>query len=223
MFSKKKGILKKYIYIYKRNSESLNIKKGNIMDIKNRIYRLKKFYYIYTNELYSFKFLYYFQSLIKLCNSTILKDIEIKNQIINIAFNFKNIYKNDSKFSEIFNNILNRISDNKIIIFFDSKGITLNKILLIKNFFKKIIQIRKKIVTININTNLKNDIIFNYIYNNDIIIGLDTIIFNKNFEMFIKKFEKNKYIIFSMKKNYKLIKNYIKIKNYNCSNFIVYM
>ena len=118
------------------------------------------------------------------------------------------------------NNILNKISDNKVIIFFDSKNITLNQILMIKGFLKKLKQKNiKKIVAININTNLKKDIIFNYIYNNDIIIGLDNIIFNKNFEMIIKKYSKNKFIIFSKKKNNKLNKNYIIIRNYNYSNF----
>ena len=210
-FTKKKGILKKYIYIYKRNNESLNMKKGNIMDIKNRIYRLKKFFNIYLNDRHRFKLEYYFKSLIKLCNSTIFKDIENKKEIINISFKFKNIYNNDTKFSEIFNNILSKISDNKIIIFFDSKNITLNKILMVKSFVKKFkqkIKKNKKIVTININTNLKNDIIFNYIYNNDIIIGLDNIIFNKNFEMIIKKYGKNQYFILSIKKIYKFIRNY---------------
>ena len=90
-FSKKKGIIKKYIYLYKRNNESLNKNKGNIMDIKNRIYRLKKFFNIYLDEKYRFKLLYYFKNLIELCNSTILKDNEIKKQIINISFYFKNI------------------------------------------------------------------------------------------------------------------------------------
>jgi glycosyltransferase involved in cell wall biosynthesis len=41
LYSKRSKTLNKYIYVYKRNSDSLNIKKDNSMFIKNSIYRTK--------------------------------------------------------------------------------------------------------------------------------------------------------------------------------------
>ena len=44
IYGKRSKIINKYIYIYKRNNDSLMInKKGNPIEIKNRIYRLQNF------------------------------------------------------------------------------------------------------------------------------------------------------------------------------------
>ena len=121
--SKKKIILNKYIYIYKRNDNSLNAKKGSLMDIKNRIYRLKTLLKI--NEKNSFENYYnyyqYLQNIIRSCNSSILKDKEIKKSLIYISLKFVTIF-NSNKYiiNNINGNIINIISDNKIIIFFNS-------------------------------------------------------------------------------------------------------
>ena len=41
-YSNSSKILNKFIYLYKRNEESLNMKRGNIMDLRNIAYRYKK-------------------------------------------------------------------------------------------------------------------------------------------------------------------------------------
>ena len=202
-YSKKSGIYKKYIYIYRRNNDSLNMEKGNIIDIKNRIYRLKKLLNIYLNNNMFLNPYYYLIDIIKNCNSSNLKNFEIKKQIINLSLNWLN---NNKKFTKLFDNIFNKIIDYKIIIFFDSYKTILRNFLMIFHFSKRIRQYngkRRIIISININKYLQFKNIFNYIYYHDIIIGIGRVIFNKNFKLIINKYKKNKVIIFSNKKIYK--------------------
>lgn len=62
-YSRYKLNFTKYIYIYKRNNESLNFQKGSLLEFKNRIYKTKVFIKILKNEQNSlqkyYKYLYY--------------------------------------------------------------------------------------------------------------------------------------------------------------------
>ena len=69
IYSKRNKTLNKYIYIYKRNGDSLNIKKDNSIFIKNSIYRAKTLIKIILNnnvtdsELYLEKYYQYFNQI----------------------------------------------------------------------------------------------------------------------------------------------------------------
>ena len=97
-FSKKSEILNKYIYLYKRNKHSLNMDLGNLIDIKNRIYRLETLIKINQNDKsnnnYNNKQIYYqyYRAIINSCRTSILKDNEIKKKIIDISIKLINIY-----------------------------------------------------------------------------------------------------------------------------------
>ena len=227
-FSKKSEILNKYIYIYKRNEKSLNFQVGNLLEIKNRIYRLKTLIKINENnninnsDLYYYMHYIYHKSIIKSCNSSIFKDKEIKKKIIDISIKFLNIFNNNKEILNYINNkILNKISDNKIIFFFNSfnKNIFDNLIYLI---FYKFLQDYdyRKIICIDINNIIQINSIINYIYSNDILFGLNDIMFHSNFLNVINNFNKNKIIILYKNIYSTTISNNITINN-SC-NYIIY-
>ena len=95
----------------------------NLIDIKNRIYRIKTLMRI--NEINNFndsfmnnyKYINIYKSIINICNTSILKDNEIKKKLIDISIKFlKTFINNKEIIKDINKNIINRISDNKITI-----------------------------------------------------------------------------------------------------------
>ena len=121
-FSKKIDIFYDYIYIYRRNKDSLNMKIGSIIDINNRIYRLKllfKFYRIFNRNLYYNDIHFYITNIILLCNSSLFSNKrDIKNGITSTKFNEFILVENLNNYEtkDIANNILNIISNDKIIL-----------------------------------------------------------------------------------------------------------
>ena len=202
IYSKRNKTLNKYIYVYRRNSDSLNIKKDNSIFIKNSIYRTKTLIKIILNNnvtdsnLYLDKYYQYFKHIYKIYNNSIIKLNEIKNDLINISLTFLDIYYDRKDVINNINYILNCISYNKIVIFFSSKN---------KNFFDKLTytSINKyiqennelKIIFVDINDNKQVNIIMNYIYYKDILLGLGNLMFQYNFIKIIKIFNKNKIIL----------------------------
>ena len=196
-FSKKTEILNEYIYIYRRNKDSLNMRKGNIVDIKNRIYRLKlffDFYNMFKRNFYYNNLNIYISNIILICNASFLNNHnEIKKGITKILINNLNIYKN----KVYINNILNIISDSKIILLINSYKKTfinyLDNLFLFKYFHKNS---NKRIISMDIinNNNINN--IYKYIYSNDILIGMNNIIYDKNFKNISNLFSNNKMIIY---------------------------
>jgi len=124
-FSKRSAFLNKFIYLYKRNSESLNMQKGNLNDIKSTIYRLKK-----INTLNNINNKFYYQFSLMINSYQFLKDYEIKNNLVKIAILFRKLYQNNSKRYKLINCALNIISERKIIIFNNSEK---NKIMKLDN------------------------------------------------------------------------------------------
>ena len=200
-FSKTSEILNKFIYIYKRNKDSLNMKKGNIIDIKNRIYRLKWITRYYRNIKKKLRYFYnlyfYLENIIFNCNASFLNDKhEIKKGITYISLELLYIFKNKAIMSKNINNILNIISSDKIIYFYNSFNKTLINYLNIFSIFKLLLENNNKIIiSIDINNDTKFDNIFNYIYPSDILIGKDDIIFHKNFCKLTKHYFNNKIVI----------------------------
>lgn len=196
-FSKKTEILNEYIYIYRRNKDSLNMRKGNIIDIKNQIYRLKLFFDFYNMFKRNFYYNHpniYISNIILICNASFLNNHnEIKKGITKILINNLNIYKN----KVYINNILNIISDSKIILLINSYKKTfinyLDNLFLFKYFQKNS---NKRIISMDIvnNNNINN--IYKYIYSNDILIGMDNIIYDNNFKNISNLFSNNKMIIY---------------------------
>ena len=201
-FANKISIFNESIYIYKRNNQSLNFRNGNLIDIKNRIYRLKlfnKFYKIFKSNIYYNDLNLYLEGIISICNSSLLnKESQIRNGIIQILLEFLNIFKTKLINKRNINNILNKISNNKVILFINSYNKTLINYLDNISIFKCLQEKNdKNIITIDINNNTNFDTIFNYIYSNDIFVGMDNIIYNKNFKNLSNHFYNNKILIFS--------------------------
>ena len=204
-FSKKSEILNKYIYLYKRNKHSLNMDLGCLIDIKNRIYRLETLIKINQNDKSNNKYnneqIYYqyHSSIINSCNTSILKDNEIKKKIIDISIKLINIYNNNKEIIQNFNNkkIINIISDNKIILFYNSFNRNLFDYLTYLIFYNIFTNNNlRKIISVDINDMLQTKCIIKYIYSNDILFGLNDILSHKNFLKIINGFNKNKIIIF---------------------------
>ena len=202
LYSKRNETLNKYIYVYKRNSDSLNIKKDNSMFIKNSIYRTKIINKILLNNKIAGSKNYlensyqFFKYIYQIYNKSILKLREIKSNLINILLQFKGIYYNRKDIINYINSILNSISYKKIIIFFSSE----NKNIIDKLTYTSISKYfqesnSRKIIFVDINDNYKVNIILNRIYNNDIILGLGNLMLQYNFKKIIKTFNKNKIIL----------------------------
>ena len=206
-FGKTSEILNQYIYNYKRNKESLNMRKNGLLELKNRIYRLKALLSIIKNSNLSDSYLYYnsyyqsYKNIYNSCNNSLLKEKVIRNNMINLSTTFLEIYNNRSDLLREINYIMNTIFENKIIVFYNSFNSTLIDQLTYLSINKFLIEnIDKKLIYIDINDNIQTNQIVKYIFSNDIFLGLNDIIIHfkfvqLNFLIFfyfkIEKFRKN--------------------------------
>ena len=199
-FSKRSAFLNKFIYLYKRNSESLNMQKGNLNDIKSTIYRLKK-----INTLNNINNKFYYQFPLMINSYQFLKDYEIKNNLVKIAILFRKLYQNNSKRYKLINCALNIISERKIIIFNNSEK---NKIMKLDNeslvkalrnniyLGKQLFNNRKRVILIETKNHTILSYIKNYIFTNDIIVFFNNSINDDYMKNIIKSHDKRNVIIF---------------------------
>lgn len=135
-------IVHKYIYTYKRNSDSLNIRRNNRIEIKNFFDRLKM-----LGCSVGMKFLRtYLDNSIKIYGR--IKDNELKHHIFYSLIHYMNYVKKKDYVYNIINIFLNKLSEEKLVIFYDSSNRT--------NFFysglitfKDIIMKYKKFIAID--------------------------------------------------------------------------
>ena len=201
-FGKTSEILNQYIYNYKRNKESLNMRKNGLLELKNRIYRLKALLSIIKNSNLSDSYLYYnsyyqsYKNIYNSCNNSLLKEKVIRNNMINLSTTFLEIYNNRSDLLREINYIMNTIFENKIIVFYNSFNSTLIDQLTYLSINKFLIEnIDKKLIYIDINDNIQTNQIVKYIFSNDIFLGLNDIIIHFKFVQLIKNFDRNKIIL----------------------------
>ena len=212
----------KFIYIYKRNNDSLMLNSHNIIDVKNRVYRIKAIQEINTNnDINEFK--KYYNDAITYFNNSIKNNNEIRNILFHVSANFlSQYYYNKTIYKEV-NYAVNKISDNKIIIFnkFYSENIMNYLIhICIFKFFQ--INFNKTIVSINLNNITQVNDIINYIYPNDLIIGIDNIFFDEEYIIPNNLYLTNKIIIFTQKISESIIdKNIYLYNNVNYKIFIL--
>ena len=220
-FSNSSITFNKFIYIYKRNNESLMLNSDNINDVKNRVYRIKTIQEINNNcDINEFK--KYYNNAIIFFNNSIINNNELKNILFHISVNFMNqYYYNETLYKEV-NFAVNKISDNKIIIFnkFYSENI-MNYLIHICIF--KFLQnnFNKKILSINLDNKTNVNDIINYIYPNDLIIGIDDIFCDEVFKNITNLYLTNKIIIFFQKINETIINNNNYFEN-NCNYTIFF-
>ena len=209
--------INKFIYIYKMNDQSLMINK-NIVEIKNRLYLMKAFQELNIKFYDMFLF---FGSTIRRCNNLLLRDIEIKKKFIHISIHLFELYINNNFIIKSINYLVNKISENKIIIFNNSFDYVFDKYLIHISIYKFLAEnYNKKIISVNMNNTEQFNDILTYIFPNDIIIGLDEIIFNSNFNKIINNYPNNKIIIFCQNINERKIN--LNINLMNNSNIIAY-
>jgi glycosyltransferase involved in cell wall biosynthesis len=211
--------INKFIYIYKKNNESLMLNGiGSKLDIKNRIYMYQAIQKYNLSGSYDIKLLKTF-ILKYLTNDTILKDMEIKNALIHL--NVELLYhfiNNDTKYKEI-NNLVNKISHNKFIIFYSSFNNSYDIYLSYLSIFQFLQEKYNKII-VSINKNQINDII-NFIFSNDILIVLDEILFDPIFVNIYRNFS-NKIIIICKNININLIRKRTTLGNYSNIYFFIF-
>ena len=209
--------INKFIYIYKMNDQSLMINK-NIVEIKNRLYLMKAFQELNIKFYDMFLF---FGSTIRRCNNLLLRDIEIKKKFIHISIHLFELYINNNFIIKSINYLVNKISENKIIIFNNSFDYVFDKYLIHISIYKFLAEnYNKKIISVNMNNTEQFNDILTYIFPNDIIIGLDETIFNSNFNKIINNYSNNKIIIFCQNINERKIN--LNINLMNNSNIIAY-
>jgi len=227
IYGKTSKIINKYIYIYKKNHDSLMInKKGNPIEIKNRIYRLQNFikiiqiFQINNSNIYYDKYYNNYKKIYKEYKSSLLPFNEIKNDLINISLSFLYIYNNRKDIINNINYILNSFQKNKIIIFFNSINKNIFDYLTYVCIYKYLQENNeRRVISVNINNNNQVKTILNYIYPNDIIFGLNNLIYQNKFLKIIKKFNKNKIILL----NNNIYRNFINRNTYNSSsNLFIY-
>ena len=210
--------INKFIYIYKRNNDSLMLNGiGSKLDIKNRIYMyqaIQQYNLSGSNDIELYKAII----LKYLTNNTILKDKEIKNKLIHLNVELLYHFINNSiKYNEI-NNLVNKISNNKYIIFYSSFNNSYDIYLSYLSIFQFLQENYNKII-ISINKNQINDII-NFIFSNDILIVLDEILFDPIFVNIYRKFS-NKIIIICKNININLIRESTALGNYSNIYFFI--
>ncbi len=227
IYGKTSKIINKYIYIYKKNKDSLMInKKGNPIEIKNRIYRLQNFikiiqiFQINNSNIYYDKYYNDYIKIYKGYKSSLLLFNEIKNDLINISLSFLYIYNNRKDIINNINYILNSFQKNKIIIFFSSINKNIFDYLTYVCIYKNLQENNeRRVISVNINNNNQVKAILNYIYSNDIIFGLNNLSFQNKFLKIIKKFNKNKIILL----NNNIYRIFMNRNTYNSSsNLFIY-
>ena len=212
-YSNSSTTFNKFVYIYKQNNESLMLNSDNIIDVKNRVYRIKTIQEINHNcDINEFK--KYYNNAIKYFNNTIKNNNEIRNMLFHISVNFlSQYYYNETIYKEV-NYAVNKISHNKIIILnkFYSKNI-MNYLIHICIF--KFLQnnFNRTIISINLNNKIQVKDLINYIYPNDLIIGIDDIFFDEEYIFPTNFYWSNKIIIFTQKINEIIIKNNLYLHN----------
>ena len=127
-----------------------------------------------------------------------IKDIEIKNRIIHIAIKILESFVNNSDLLNNINDNINKISNNKIIMFYKLESHFFDLYLIYLTIFNYIkIKYNKIIISININNKDSFKNIHKYIFPNDILIGFDNFFFDCNNREISNLFSKNKIILFS--------------------------
>ena len=117
--------------------------------------------------------------------------------------------------------MVNKISENKIIIFNDSFDYLFDKYLIHISIYKFLAEnYNRKIISVNMNNTEQFNDILTYIFPNDIIIGLDDTIFNSKFNKIINSYSNNKIIIFCQNINESKIN--LNINLMNNPNIIAY-
>jgi hypothetical protein len=137
----------------------------------------------------------YYESIINISNASILTNREIKNPLIDLSYKLFFILNKNNTIINSINNIMNKISYNKIILFFNSLNKTLIDYLPQLSLFQILTELgNRKIISIDINNDIQFNNIFQYIYHNDILVGFEDIINQSNFIKIMKC--NNKIIIF---------------------------
>ena len=215
-------ILKKeYISIYNKLSKKYEEPKLSY-EIKNRVYRIKTIQEINNNyDINEFK--KYYNNAIKYFNNSIKINNEIRNILFHVSANFlSQYYYNETIYREI-NYAVNKISHNKIIIlnkFYSGNIINYLIHICIFKFLQN--NFNKKIISINLDKKTQVNDTINYIYPNDLIIGIDEIFFDGEYIIPSNLYLTNKIIIFTQKINETIInKNTFLLNNYNYKIFIL--
>ena len=158
VYSHTSKIINKYIYIYKRNNDSLNIHKSYSIEMKNRIYRINALFKVMQNNNINNSSLYYkkyykdYLYIYRNYNKSLLKSTEIKNSIINISFRFLKIYGDRKDITNEIYYIMNSFSNNKIIFFYSSINNNIIDYLTYLTIYKYLQKnSMRKIISVNIN------------------------------------------------------------------------
>ena len=187
------GTIHRYVYEYTRNSDSLNNQRGDKIDLLNKFYKFRKFQKMKIKEINE-NILNPSLYQIKQYNF-ILKIKEIKHEIKHLLVKLLKSYTNQTFIYKKINLVLNKISENKIIIFHKSEIKRLINWKTLQNVLHSSILTHKNVITINFNNNSSFDEIRKYIYLNDILIILDNLIFTKEIETLLESHKNN--LIFS--------------------------
>ena len=203
-YEKKIKILNKYIYSYKRNKDSLNIKKDNSVEIRNRFDTLKKLKKMNYNFRISM-LLFSLKSNYK--NYNVIKNNELKNHIIHILIDYINFFTKKSNIYNSINLFLNKLSEKKLIIFYYSSDEKIN-FLMEQTKLKKIMKKNKYIIPINCNNTKNIKDIKSFIFQKDILVLFKNSISECKINNLLNSHKKNRLILFANKT--KISQNYKK-------------
>jgi glycosyltransferase involved in cell wall biosynthesis len=213
-------ILNRYIYYYKRNKDSLNKRMGNEIEIKHRYYRYKKLKEIDYNNSVEYSLNNSLDDIEKYDN--LFNNREIRTIVIHFFVNFLKLYSHKMLIYKRINSALNKISDNKIIIFYEVFKTKNKHDYFFLNIYKFLNLRNKTIISVNINNEDNFNDIKNFIYSKDILIFLDSIGYRKEVTDLLNRYKNNKIITYEyilylhIKYIYKILfsrSNHYKYKN----------
>jgi len=187
----------KVMYIYLLNWESLMKHRATPTEIKNIFYKEEVLDKVYGRGVYRCNYFIYlingwYRNLIK-------SDRELRKRIIRRLMGFYDILGKKKQFWILgkIKHTLNKLSNKKIIIFNKSYKENLNNNLVFLTILKFLgIHCKTKIIYIDANSDKKIDEIANYLFPDDILVGIDEAFFQPKLNSLIKYFTKNRIVLF---------------------------
>ena len=184
------------MYIYLLNWGSLMKHLASPLEIRNIFYKEEALDKVYGRRIWRCN--YFINIINSWYRNTIKADRELRKRLIRRLISFYKIL--DKKKPWILERIkytINKLSKKKIIIFNKSNKENLNNNLLYLTIFKFLgINTKKKIIYIDASKDKNVNSIMNFIFPDDIFVGIDDVFFQPKFNSMVKDYPNNKIVLF---------------------------
>jgi len=218
-FAKKKVFVDKVMYIYLLNQESLIVhtSSGNSMEIRNRVYRDEMIYKLYGRSPWLGRYL--LSKISGYYRFASYDDRDIRVRLIHNLYSFYNLFKQKNLASDSLAETMSKLSFRKIIIFHKPNKGNLEKDLVFFTLFRFLgLFNKKRIIFIDANYVKKVNEIGKFVFQVDIFVSIDDILYQPICDSLRKYYPRNKIIFFAQNLQMSVI-NRKNIKPINSRSF----